>query len=125
RRYWHPVALLDEFDQRQDAHAAQRPVKAVRLLGEDFVLFRDAAGQWGLVDRACPHRGADLSYGRLEPEGLRCPFHGWKFAVDGRCLETPAEPAGSTPCTRVKARSYPTRLQSGAWAAWLGAEATE
>jgi nitrite reductase/ring-hydroxylating ferredoxin subunit len=122
RRYWHPVALLDEFSARQDARAAERPVKAVRLLGEDFVLFRDGEGRWGFVERHCPHRGADLSYGRLEPEGLRCPFHGWKFAADGRCLETPAEPAGSALCTRVRARAYPTCVLAGAVWAWLGPE---
>ena len=97
---------------------AQRPVKAVRLLGQDLVLFRDGQGRWGLLDRACPHRGADLAFGRHEPEGLRCPFHGWKFATDGRCLETPAEPAGSTLCTRsasaaIRCRSAPASSSPG------------
>ncbi len=122
RRYWQPAALLDEFDPRLDPRMAQRPVKAVRLLGQDLVLFRDGQGRFGLLDRDCPHRGADLSFGRHEPEGLRCPFHGWKFAVDGSCLETPAEPMGSTLCTRVRQRSYPVRVQSGVVFAWLGPE---
>jgi phenylpropionate dioxygenase-like ring-hydroxylating dioxygenase large terminal subunit len=122
RRYWHPVALLDEFSPTQSERLARRPVKPVRILGEDLVLFRDAQGNWGLIERPCPHRGADLSYGRLEPEGLRCPFHGWKFAASGQCLETPAEPKGSTLCTRIKARTYPTKVQSGAVWAWLGPE---
>jgi phthalate 4,5-dioxygenase len=122
RRYWQPVALLDEFDPQLDPRMAQRPVKAVRLLGQDLVLFRDGQGRFGLLDRDCPHRGADLSFGRHEPEGLRCPFHGWKFAVDGRCLETPAEPAGSTLCTRVRQRSYPVHVQAGVVFAWLGPE---
>jgi len=122
RSYWQPVALLDEFDPRLDPRMAHRPVKAVRLLGQDLVLFRDAAGRWGLLDRACPHRGADLSFGRLEPEGLRCPFHGWKFDASGQCLETPAEPVGSQLCTRIRQRSYPVREQSGVLFAWLGAE---
>ena len=60
------------------------------------MLFRDGGGHWGLLDRDCPHRGADLKFARHEADGIRCPFHGWKFAADGRCLETPAEPAGST-----------------------------
>ena len=106
RSYWQPAALLAEFDPAHDAGMAVRPVKPVRLLGQDLVLFRDGGGGFGLLDRACPHRGADLAFGRLEPEGLRCPFHGWKFAADGTCLETPAEPAGSTP---VHARA-PARL---------------
>ena len=109
RQYWHPVALLDEFDPRLDPRMAGRPVKPVRLLGQDLVLFRAGDGGWGLLDRDCPHRGADLAFARHEPEGIRCPFHGWKFAPDGTCLETPAEPAGSTLCQRVRQRSYPVR----------------
>src|SRR5262249_34959091 len=72
RHYWHPVALTDELD-------GERPAKAVRVLGQDFVLFRDQRGRYGLLDRHCPHRGADLAYGRLEDGGLRCLFHGWLF----------------------------------------------
>ena len=109
RSYWQPVALLDEFDPRHDPRMAHRPVKAVRLLGQDLVLFRDGAGPLRPARSACPHRGADLAFGRHEPDGLRCPFHGWKFAADGRCLETPAEPVGSTLCQRVRPRSYPVR----------------
>jgi len=126
RRYWQPVALLDEFDPRLDPRMARRPLKAVRLLGEELVLFRDADGRFGLIDRHCPHRGADLAFGRHEGDGLRCPFHGWKFAVDGSCLETPAEPSlshgGSPLCQRVRQRSYPLKLQSGVLFAWLGPE---
>ena len=122
RCYWHPVALLDEFDPALDPRMATRPVKRVRVLGQDLVLFRNEAGRWGLLDRNCPHRGADLAFGRCEGDGLRCPFHGWKFAADGRCLETPAEPAGSTLYTRVRQRSYPLREQSGVLFAWLGPE---
>lgn len=122
RHYWQPVALLDEFDPRLAPEMAQRPVKAVRVLGQDLVLFRDAAGQWGLLDRDCPHRGADLAFGRHEADGLRCPFHGWKFAADGRCLETPAEGRGSTLCQRVRQRSYPVQMKAGVIFAWLGDE---
>jgi phenylpropionate dioxygenase-like ring-hydroxylating dioxygenase large terminal subunit len=120
RHYWQPAALVDEFDPRIDPAMAHRPVKAVRLLGQDLVLFRDAQGRFGMLDRRCPHRGADLAFGRHEPEGLRCPFHGWKFAADGTCLETPAEPAGSALCQRVRARSYPVRELAGVVFAWLG-----
>jgi len=122
RQYWQPAALVDEFDPRLDPRMKERPVKAVRLLGQDLVLFRDGVGHWGLLDRDCPHRGADLAFGRHEPDGLRCPFHGWKFAVDGRCLETPAEPFGSTLCQRVRQRSYPVREVAGVVFAWLGPE---
>jgi phthalate 4,5-dioxygenase len=120
RQYWQPVALLDEFEATLDPRMAQRPAKPVRALGQDFVLFKDAQGRFGLLDRDCPHRGADLAFGRYEGDGLRCPFHGWKFAVDGTCLETPGEPAGSTLCTRIKQTSYPLSMQAGIIWAWLG-----
>ncbi|RVU44502.1 Rieske 2Fe-2S domain-containing protein [Rubrivivax rivuli] len=126
RRYWQPVALLDEFDPALDPRMAVRPLKAVRLLGQDLVLFRDEAGRWGLLDRDCPHRGADLAYARHEGDGLRCPFHGWKFDASGRCLETPAEPPvngqPSTLCQRVRQRSYPLRQVAGVLFAYLGPE---
>ena len=120
RRYWQPIALLDEFDPRLDPRMAGRHLKAVRVLGQDFVLFKDAQNHWGLLDRDCPHRGADLAFGRHEGDGLRCPFHGWKFAFDGRCLETPAEPAGSTFHERITQRSYPVREYSGVLFGWFG-----
>ena len=122
RRYWQPAALLNEFDPRFDPRMQERPLKAVRLLGQDFVLFRDTQDRWGLLDRDCPHRGADLAFARHEGDGLRCPFHGWKFDASGRCLETPAEPVGSTLCQRVRQRSYPVQLCAGVLFAWLGPE---
>jgi phenylpropionate dioxygenase-like ring-hydroxylating dioxygenase large terminal subunit len=120
RHYWQPVALVDEFNPTLDPAMAVRPVKAVRLLGQDFVLFKNAAGQFGLLDRDCPHRGADLAFGRHEGDGLRCPFHGWKFDVSGQCTETPAEPPGSTLCQRVQQRSYPLVEKSGVLFGWFG-----
>lgn len=120
RRYWQPAALVDEFDPALDPAMQHRPVKAVRLLGQDLVLFRDDQGRWGLLDRDCPHRNADLAFGRHEGDGLRCPFHGWKFDATGRCLETPAEPLGSKLCERVKQRAYPVVERSGVLFAWLG-----
>ncbi|MBN9527887.1 MAG: aromatic ring-hydroxylating dioxygenase subunit alpha [Alphaproteobacteria bacterium] len=114
RLYWQPVALADEL-------AGDRPVKAVKLLGQDFVLFRDEQGRLGLLDRDCPHRGADLAMGRLEDGGLRCPFHGWLFDTTGQCLETPAEPEGSRMCTRIRQQSYPVVERSGIIFAYVGA----
>ncbi|GLH80829.1 ring-hydroxylating oxygenase subunit alpha [Bradyrhizobium sp. SSBR45G] len=113
RMYWQPAALVDEL-------AVERPVRAVKLLGQDFVLFKDAQGRYGLLDRDCPHRGADLAFGRLENGGLRCAFHGWLFDADGQCLETPAEPAGSPLCKNVKQRAYPVVEKGGIVWAWLG-----
>lgn len=69
--------------------------------------LRDEDGNLGMLDRDCPHRNADLAFGRLEDGGLRCPFHGWLFDVKGRCLQTPAEPKGSTLCKRIQQKSYP------------------
>lgn len=120
RAYWQPVALLDEFNANWDPAMAHRPLKAVRVLGLDLVLFRNEQGQFGLLDRPCPHRGADLAFARHEGDGLRCPFHGWKFDVTGQCIETPAEPPGSRLCTRIQQRSYPVRECSGVLMAWLG-----
>ena len=122
RRYWQPVALVDEFNPALDPRMAQRPVKAVKALGQDLVLFKNAQGAWGLLDRHCPHRGADLSFGRNEGDGLRCPFHGWKFDVAGACLETPAEPSSLKMYERVRQRSYPVLEKSGILFAWLGEE---
>ena len=122
RHYWHPVALLDEFNPALDPRMGVRAVKAVKLLGQDLVLFKNAQGEFGLLDRDCPHRGADLAYGRNEGDGLRCPFHGWKFDVTGQCLETPAEPKGSVLCSRIKQRNYPVQERSGILFAWMGAE---
>ncbi len=124
RRYWQPLALLDEFEPRFDPRMAERPLKAVRLLGQDLVLWRDAAGRFSLLDRDCPHRGADLAFARHEGDGVRCPFHGWKFDADGRCTETPAEPMGSTLCQRVRQRCYPLQVAAGVVFAYLGPESS-
>ena len=75
RMYWQPAALVDELQ-------GPRAVRPVKLLGENLVLFRDEQGRYGLIDRHCAHRGADLAFGRLEHGGLRCAFHGWLFDVD-------------------------------------------
>jgi len=110
--YWQPVALSEELE-------GVRPVRPVRLLGRNYVLFRNETGI-GLLDRDCPHRGADLAFGRLEDGGLRCPFHGWLFDQAGNCLETPAEPEGSTLCKRIHQRSYPVVERSGVIFAYVG-----
>ena len=113
RNYWQPVALVEELE-------GKRPVRPVRLLGQDLVLFKDETGRYGLLDRDCPHRGADLAYGRREDGGLRCAFHGWLFDVTGQGLQTPAEPEGSKLAQRVRQKSYPVVEKSGMLFAWLG-----
>jgi phenylpropionate dioxygenase-like ring-hydroxylating dioxygenase large terminal subunit len=113
RRYWQPAALVDEL-------AGPRPVCRVRLLGEDLVLFRDEAGRYGLLERHCAHRGADLAFGRREDGGLRCAFHGWLFDATGACLEQPAEPVGSQFCKSVRQKAYRCREANGIIFAYLG-----
>jgi phthalate 4,5-dioxygenase oxygenase subunit len=113
RRYWQPAALVDEL-------SGNRPVKPVRLMGEDLVIFRDERGRYGLIARSCPHRGTDLAYGRLEDGGLRCAFHGWLFDVTGQCLQTPAEPEGSNLCTNIRQKAYPVVERSGILFAYMG-----
>lgn len=113
RAYWQPVGLSTDVT----ADGAPHPV---RIMGEDLVLFRDDQGRPGLLGLKCAHRCADLSYGRVEDGGLRCIYHGWLYDVDGRCLEQPAEPAGSTFKDRVRQRAYPCREVGGAIWAYLG-----
>lgn len=116
RRYWQPAALVDEFRD-------ERPLVPVTLMGERLVLFRDEQGRYGLMERHCPHRGADLCFGRLEDGGLRCAFHGWLFDVTGQCLEQPAEPAGSRSHAHLQHRAYPCQERNGIVFAYLGAGA--
>ena len=113
RRYWQPAALSDEL-------AGSRPVVPVTLLGERLVLFRDEEGELGLIGRHCPHRGADLCYGRREDNGLRCPFHGWHFDRTGQCVEQPGEPEGSRMHEQIRTTSYPVAERNGIVFAWMG-----
>lgn len=115
RRHWHPIAGIDELERVA--------IKPVRLLGEDLVLFRDLQGQHGLVQRHCAHRGADLSCGFVESQGIRCSYHGWHYAVDGRCLAQPYEDQVD-PTQRLRARAslkaYEVRAKAGLLWAYLG-----
>lgn len=97
-----------------------RPVIPVTLRGERLVLFRDDEGELGLIGRHCPHRGADLCFGRREDNGLRCPFHGWHFDRSGQCVEQPAEPADSTMYKMIKLLSYRVQERDGTIFAYLG-----
>lgn len=112
RRYWHPVATVFELDTE--------PVQSVRLLGENLALYRNESGALGLVAERCPHRGASLVYGIPEDDGLRCPYHGWLFSSEGRCLEQPAEPASSTFHNRIRIPAYPVQEMGGLIWAYLG-----
>nr|BAA36168.1 LigX [Sphingomonas paucimobilis] len=111
RRYWHPIGGESEFETK-----ATRPV---RLMGEDLVLYKDLSGNYGLMDRHCPHRRADMACGMVEADGLRCSYHGWMFDAQGACTEQPfedtANPKGRYK-DKVRIKAYPVR----AWGAFSG-----
>jgi 5,5'-dehydrodivanillate O-demethylase len=113
RRYWHPVAAAGELTEKE-------PIRAVKVLGEELVVYRDKKGRYGLVGEHCPHRLASLAFGRVDEEGIRCPYHGWKFDRSGKCLEQPAEPPESTFKDRIKHSAYPVEYLGGLLYAYLG-----
>jgi 5,5'-dehydrodivanillate O-demethylase len=115
RRYWMPIAGVTELERN--------PIKAVRLMGEDLVLYRDLSGTYGLVDRHCPHRRADLSYGFVEHCGLRCNYHGWNFDESGACTEQPFEDVANPDVRyrdKVRITAYPVQERAGLLWAYLG-----
>src|SRR6266536_1092491 len=117
RRYWYPIAASSEL--------IERPTKAVRILGEDLVLYRDRQGRPGLIGPQCAHRRMSLLLGIPENDGLRCPYHGWLYASDGKCLEQPyehAEDPNSTFKDRVRLTAYPAQELGGLVFAYLGPE---
>jgi nitrite reductase/ring-hydroxylating ferredoxin subunit len=92
----------------------------VRLLGENLVAFRDSRGRAGLLDERCPHRTASLFFGRNEECGLRCVYHGWKFDIEGSCVDLPSEPAGSSFRSKIRIKAYPCHEQGGVVWAYMG-----
>jgi nitrite reductase/ring-hydroxylating ferredoxin subunit len=111
RRFWQPVAFVREL--------GDTPLR-VRILGEDLVVFRDRSGQIGVLHLHCAHRGTSLEFGIPVERGIRCCYHGWVYDVDGRCLQTPGEPAGSRLCERVVQGAYPVHEFTGLVFAYLG-----
>lgn len=115
RRYWHPIAGVSEF--------TKRTVKPVRFFGEDLVLYKDLSGEFGLVERYCPHRNADLGNGYVEESGLRCSYHGWQFAQSGQCTHQPYEEVVDPEARlrkRIKITAYPVRQKAGLVWAYMG-----
>ncbi|HXE16874.1 MAG TPA: Rieske 2Fe-2S domain-containing protein [Stellaceae bacterium] len=112
RRYWHPIY--------PEAKLLDNPVAKVRILCEDLVLFRDRGGKLGLVQERCPHRQTSLSVGIPEPEGLRCCYHGWLFSAEGKCLEQPLEPGGTSFKDKIQITAYPVQEMGGLIWAYLG-----
>ncbi len=111
RRYWQPVAA--------SAKVTSRPSQ-IRILGEDLILFRDGAGKAGLLYPHCAHRGTSLFWGHVEADGIRCCYHGWKFDVEGRCLDQPCEPRGGVNKSSVRQPWYPVQELYGLVWAYMG-----
>ncbi len=114
RRFWIPALLSEELP------GPNCPPVRVTLMQEKLVAFRDSDGIVGLLDRFCPHRGADLFFGRNEEGGLRCVYHGWKFNVEGRCLDIPNARVGQAFKDRCAVRAYPALERGGMIWTYLG-----
>jgi 5,5'-dehydrodivanillate O-demethylase len=114
RRYWHPIAASSTLERTR--------VTAVRVLGEDLVLYRAGNGTYGLVQERCPHRSAGLQFGWADEEGLRCAYHGWYFNSDGRCIAQPFDDTVGTGAfkERVTVTAYPVQELGGLLWAYLG-----
>ncbi|HEY7163844.1 MAG TPA: aromatic ring-hydroxylating dioxygenase subunit alpha [Candidatus Binatia bacterium] len=111
RRYWHVVAAVAEISD-------EKPKKQVKILGEDLVLFRDARGRYGLVGEHCSHRGVSLYYGFVEEDGIRCPYHGWKYDGCGNCIEQPFESASFK--EKIRHPAYPVIELAGLLFTYMG-----
>ncbi|MET3620130.1 Rieske 2Fe-2S domain-containing protein [Burkholderia ambifaria] len=118
RRYWHPVCTSAQLPDPDC-----EPLR-VRLLGEQYVAFRDTIGQVGLLEELCMHRGASLALGRVEEGGIRCLYHGWKFSVSGAVMETPNH-ADPKYAARMKAPAFPVREAGGIVWAYVGPKELE
>jgi phenylpropionate dioxygenase-like ring-hydroxylating dioxygenase large terminal subunit len=117
REYWVPAMLSTELQSPDCA-----PVR-IRLLGEDLIAFRATSGEVGLIQNACPHRGASMFFGRNEEDGLRCVYHGWKFDVTGACVDMPSEPAESNFRNKVRTRAYRCVERGGLVWTYMGTRA--
>ena len=113
RRYWHPIAASGELTE-------ERPKKRLRILGEDLVLFRTPEGSFGLVAEQCSHRGASLYYGFLEDGCIRCPYHGWLYDLQGKCVEQPFEPQQSMLKHTIRHPAYPVQKLGGLLWTYMG-----
>ena len=114
RRYWIPVMHAEELPENEC------PPVRVKLLSERLLAWRDTQGRLALTDEFCAHRGVSLWFGRNEQNGLRCPYHGWKYDHTGQCIEVPSEPAESGFCQKIKLKSYPLIERGGILWAYMG-----
>jgi phenylpropionate dioxygenase-like ring-hydroxylating dioxygenase large terminal subunit len=114
RQYWLPAVPSNELP------APDCPPVRIRLLGENLIAFRTTSGDVGLIQNACPHRGASMFFGRNEEDGLRCVYHGWKFDTAGACVDMPSEPAESNFKNKVRTLAYPCEERNGIVWAYMG-----
>jgi phthalate 4,5-dioxygenase len=119
RRYWIPACFSNQIPD------ADGPPIRVRLMGENLVAFRDTNGRVGLLDERCPHRTASLFFGRNEECGIRCVYHGWKFDVEGNCVDMPSEPEGSNFKTKIRIKAYPCLERGGLVWTYMGPAAKQ
>ncbi|HEX8029629.1 MAG TPA: Rieske 2Fe-2S domain-containing protein [Vicinamibacterales bacterium] len=114
RRYWIPALLASELP------GPECPPVRVKLLSERLLAWRDTQGRLALTDEFCAHRGVSLWFGRNEENGLRCPYHGWKYDHTGQCIEVPSEPTESGFCQKIKLASYPLVERGGVLWTYMG-----
>ena len=110
RRYWLPIELSEQLKKNE--------LTAVRILGEDLILFRDEQGRAGLIGASCSHRGTDLKWGCVVNGGVRCIYHGWTFDINGKCVDQPAEPKSFK--DKVQHLAYPCEELSGLIFIYMG-----
>jgi phenylpropionate dioxygenase-like ring-hydroxylating dioxygenase large terminal subunit len=113
RRYWLPAVASTEIEADGD------PLRFM-LLGERLLAFRDSSGRVGVMDHRCPHRCASLFFGRNEQDGLRCVYHGWKFDVEGNCVDMPNVPSGEKNKEKIKSKAYKTVERNGVIWVYMG-----
>lgn len=144
RSFWFPIAISDQWDGERGQLQLLDPMTfsdragtptsfgieqgdfdgrptAIRLLGEDLVLYRDLSGTLGLMGISCPHRSSSLEYGRPRERGLACAYHGWTFDETGTCLAMPGEPEDSTFKDKIRNTAYSVQEQAGMIWAYMGA----
>jgi 5,5'-dehydrodivanillate O-demethylase len=113
RRYWQPVGYVSEL-------SAEHPIKRIKVLHEELIVYREVDGDYGCLAEHCAHRGASLAYGFVESGGVRCAYHGWKYDAQGHCLEQPFEPKGSTYRERIQQPTYPIQELGGMLFIYMG-----
>jgi phthalate 4,5-dioxygenase oxygenase subunit len=118
RQYWIPALKSDEL-------VPDGPPLRLKMLGEELIAFRATSGEVGVIQNACPHRGASMFFGRNEEDGLRCVYHGWKFDVAGACVDMPSEPTESNFRNKVRTKAYLTRERNGVVWVYMGARALD